>query len=467
MKLDANDPKAALQIDFGGSVGSRAQGGFNGLLPNVDIKQVAMVLENPQHGGPVNAAFDSLVDFQAATEGNLVIRKPELLRGMVEQLRAVSNAQIEVMVNEAFGDISIADSQKDLTARIRKIEEKLSYNPHDTKSLAAHQTFTTILEDFGGNQAAYYSHALKCRRDGIVEMFDSALNAIESKTAVGAGPSLSRYEAQLKHTYHAVQLDIDGTIDDRNNPQIYQLARDGVLVTLATARGRDEVVNRTITPFIEKLRKIHEAATIGNADAGEIWRKVENNFFVFGENGGFALNGRGQNITSHPFPLDQGQSEALAADLRRAGINFGSFEIRDHTIVLRDSSSQRDQNVRAVNQYLAEQGIELEAINGGFSLHLIAKGVNKGSIAVDLAKLVNDRAGRTVMTENEVVRIGDNAHPEGADYAMCKGFGGFSVGLRPEGSPEAPAVLDEGGRVLTGAEGTERILNILKIVPAH
>lgn len=58
-----------------------------------------------------------------------------------------------------------------------------------------------------------------------------------------------------------------------------------------------------------------------------------------------------------------------------------------------------------------------------------------------------------------------NAHPGGADYAMCAGFGGFSVGRRPDNWPEAPGVFNESGRMLMNAEGTEWLLNNLKLIP--
>ncbi len=153
-------------IDFGASCGSRAQGGFNGFPDKVDAEQLRHVLTNPQFGGPANPAFDNLVPLAQVEKGQIVVKKPELMREMVTTLSRITDESIDTVVREAWEDIPREESLADLQGRLAKLDSKSEY-----KSSLARQTIQVILDDFEGDQAAYFAHALKGRRDSLLEMF--------------------------------------------------------------------------------------------------------------------------------------------------------------------------------------------------------------------------------------------------------------------------------------------------------
>ncbi len=145
-------------IDFGGSMNSRAQGGHKGIADSFDQTQMDDLMTNPQFGGDVNEAYASALQDRTT------------MRRSARQMAALSDDTIDTIVKEAYQGADVSASKARLQEWITELEGDT--NPNSVaRSQTAVQTYRKILEDFDGDEAAYYAHALKMRRDDIIGMF--------------------------------------------------------------------------------------------------------------------------------------------------------------------------------------------------------------------------------------------------------------------------------------------------------
>ncbi len=151
-------------IDQGASIGSRAQGGFNGFPNHVDLDQLRDILTNPQFGGKINPAYANLLEVTA--EGRVIVKNRKVMRQSVSKLRKVSDSQIDAIVDEAYKTMTKAEMRDRVLDRMKALEG--DPNP---RSKSAFETAQKIINDFNGDEAAYYKHALKKRRDDLIDIF--------------------------------------------------------------------------------------------------------------------------------------------------------------------------------------------------------------------------------------------------------------------------------------------------------
>ncbi len=178
-KENNGEQQGVAFIDFGACCGSRAQGGFNGFFPRIDVEEIRHVIASPYDLNRVdNPCFTEILDI---SNGELVVKDRELLQILSEKIRSLSDEVIDkvVLLSGWPADVDEAGHQKNvqfLEQTVGKLKYKLKEITSQTsldyiKTSRALETYRMIIDEFDYDISAYFSFALKKRRDDLVAMF--------------------------------------------------------------------------------------------------------------------------------------------------------------------------------------------------------------------------------------------------------------------------------------------------------
>ena len=175
----SRDYEGVAHVDFGACCGSRAQGGFNGFSDSIKVEDIRQVLADPYDLNVIsNAAYQEMLDIRG---GELNILQPERLKALAEQVGQLGDDKIDAIVDTAgWPDNSTPEgseaNQQFLSGTIMRLERDMSHYTEPSslnhiKTKRAIETYTKMRDEFKGDIAGYYKHALKARRDDIVQLF--------------------------------------------------------------------------------------------------------------------------------------------------------------------------------------------------------------------------------------------------------------------------------------------------------
>lgn len=166
-------------VDFGACCGSRAQGGFNGFNSWIDVEEIRHAVADPFDLEVVsNKAFLEVIDIK---NGRLIMKDPELLRNLAQQLRNLRDDTIDTIVRLA--EYPNMSNQQEREQAVKYIDGVLADLARDLKAYnnlrgrdyiktkRAAETYMRIATDFRYDMGAYFAFALKQRRDDLVRMF--------------------------------------------------------------------------------------------------------------------------------------------------------------------------------------------------------------------------------------------------------------------------------------------------------
>ncbi len=175
------DGKQVAFIDHGGSLYSRARGGYKGFADHFDVEELADLLTNPQFAGmPVNEAYQNLVE---AKDGKVVVKNVGALDNALNLFKTCTDkTAIEIIIESA----RLSDgrhSEEESSKRIAQLEKELEHLTPDSsdyrKAKSAIETFKKIIE--AGGEATYLKEALWKRRQDIIVLFQNAITSEISK----------------------------------------------------------------------------------------------------------------------------------------------------------------------------------------------------------------------------------------------------------------------------------------------
>ena len=167
------DGKRVAFIDNGGSLYSRARGGYKGFADHFGIEELADLLSNPQFPGrPVNEAYHDLLEVK---NGRIIIKN-------LNNFKLVFNGFVDCfgdyakMINDIIESTRLYDgrrSQENLARRVEQLEQELKDVPPDSsdyqKTASAIETFKKAIEE--GGEATYLKKALIQRAQNIIVLF--------------------------------------------------------------------------------------------------------------------------------------------------------------------------------------------------------------------------------------------------------------------------------------------------------
>ena len=139
----------------------------------------------------VNPAYARVIDVDSQAQ-RIIIRAPELLRSELNTLSTrFDNAWIEGTVtrnmvptqrkNPLRVNSIIREMEENLTLTLEQFKEKFHRRDHYFTSYRqnfqeALTTFTRVRDEFDADESAYLKHALKHRRDTLIEFLRTKLN---------------------------------------------------------------------------------------------------------------------------------------------------------------------------------------------------------------------------------------------------------------------------------------------------
>ncbi|MDP3956756.1 MAG: hypothetical protein Q8P97_02055 [bacterium] len=162
-------------IDHGGSLFSRARGGYKGFSEHFGIEELEEVLSNPQFPGkPANEAYASLVEVKRGAilgKTKIIVKDRERLRVL---LRRFEDHAGGLLMNKII-DQSFLDGRRSvqgIQVRLEQLERELptmkAGSADHKKAREAIETFKRIIE--AGGEATYLKRALSQRRDDIINL---------------------------------------------------------------------------------------------------------------------------------------------------------------------------------------------------------------------------------------------------------------------------------------------------------
>lgn len=158
-------------IDHGASNGSSATGRAVGFPLEVDIQQIAECLTSALNSNsPANPAYASVIDWDKAQAGELLIKRPDIAALIIKQLRGISSEQIDRIIDEAFAGVSIEDMTQSLENRLKTVKGRSDY-----KSRLALATIDHILGEWDGNEREYMRYAHESRKLSLIKLLGAAM----------------------------------------------------------------------------------------------------------------------------------------------------------------------------------------------------------------------------------------------------------------------------------------------------
>ncbi len=161
-------------IDNGGSLFSRARGGYKGFAEKLEIQDLEDLLNNPQFPGqPSNEAYSNLVEVR---DGKVVVKDKKTLKSLMREFFKISNHQVEDIIDDArFPDEhrSVANAEKTVKQLENDLGSMSRGSDNYRKTAAAIETFKKIIE--AGGEATYLKKAIRQRCQDIIDIFGPPL----------------------------------------------------------------------------------------------------------------------------------------------------------------------------------------------------------------------------------------------------------------------------------------------------
>jgi hypothetical protein len=177
--MAAKDGSNFVHLDFGASMGVRARGGYNGYSLHIDEEEIRMALRDPYDREPnANELHGEVIE---VTQNGIEIKDKERLARLSNRMQTViTDSVIDSIVAEAaFPDNATSEGKSEnrmiLNRALSQLEAGLAREiPGSLSHLKTERAITTykcIRDEYNGDSAAYFSNALKTRRDELIKMF--------------------------------------------------------------------------------------------------------------------------------------------------------------------------------------------------------------------------------------------------------------------------------------------------------
>ncbi|TSC82562.1 MAG: hypothetical protein G01um101420_229 [Parcubacteria group bacterium Gr01-1014_20] len=169
-------------IDHGGSLFSRARGGFKGFPANLSIGEIKAMMDNPQFPGtPVNEAYAGIFDVKTDSLrlDSLKIKDADSRDAIsigYEFLLNLRDEEIEEVVDSA-GFLDGRRSIRSLESKIKSLEKELEHIAPGSRDYRmtkeAIMTFKAMIK--AGGEANYLKKAIASRKKSLQDLFATVL----------------------------------------------------------------------------------------------------------------------------------------------------------------------------------------------------------------------------------------------------------------------------------------------------
>lgn len=288
---------------------------------------------------------------------------------------------------------------------------------------------------------------------------------------------LNNYKKSLSQKYHAVCLDIDGTltetnsikIDERVLPVLASLLKKRIPVVFITGRGetgllqlKRDIIIKLQQDFGITYKQFRGMYALTN-DGARLFSTKKSDYEIFDNS----------QYTTSPTKLHSLKmlDNKLIEELKSKGlldyckITY-SRDLRTDTIlnirIAPQDNQEKKSKIIATIQHLLSLP-ESNNIN-------LTVGMYHGNQIFQIGTTVKSNAIKTVekiigIPENSMLRLGDCGNEEGNDYTMLNCSQGFSVDKTSSSKDKCFPVINENGEILSGVDATIFLLNKAKLLP--
>jgi len=175
-------------IDFGGSLTSSPSGKVTGFPETIDEAMIYRLVKAFQGPYAVNEAYAKVIDIDSRIK-RIIVKDALLLKTLADELQKIfSDPVIDQVVEENILFIQrknpvriqkiIQEMQDNLAlskeAFLKKFQKDEKYFPSYQQNFSeALETFQIINDRFDSDESSYLKHALKKRRDSLVEFIQA------------------------------------------------------------------------------------------------------------------------------------------------------------------------------------------------------------------------------------------------------------------------------------------------------
>ncbi len=288
--------------------------------------------------------------------------------------------------------------------------------------------------------AGYEIREGRCRKKNSDRKFNTLANMTDVRQLQFKQSMKNRLDEYLKCTYHAVFVDVDGTITDDSKEipdailkKLCEYISSGILVGINTARTDKTLEKKLLLPFSEALKNKPE---------------LLKNVYVYSNNGAHGYTLDGTTLYEHKISVDQAE---LAVQYIRNELleDSETCTITPYKITILPNETKNPLSlVNSMNELLSKNAFPLIARLGADPSFKPSVIITKHRVDKKLALF--DFVQHSSIPIDAIIKIGDKAAPGGVDNDWLIGKGSFSVNEFDENGTHVPLQLLTEQKCLAG-----------------